>query len=54
MKIRFEVPGEPRGKGRPRFSNRAATRFIAGLLDGVGVSLLTHYVVAPDGFTEIL
>ena len=22
MKIRFEVPGEPRGKGRPRFSNR--------------------------------
>lgn len=22
MKIEFEVPGEPRGKGRPRFSNR--------------------------------
>lgn len=44
----------PDGAAIPSEEDRTATRLIAGLLDGVGVSLLTHYVVASDGFTTIL
>ncbi|MBO7293127.1 MAG: hypothetical protein J6V07_04255 [Clostridia bacterium] len=44
----------PDGAAVPSEEDRAATRLIAGLLDGIGVTLLSHYVVAPDGFISVL
>lgn len=44
----------PDGAAIPSEEDRTATRLITGLLDGVGVALLAHYVVAPDGVAKVL